>query len=97
MKLRTPLNLIEPFLLYLHLTLPLREEDVLNYTQFVLEIVEAPSRKSFGQYVHCLLCCRNVRKSDLSPLNTIYNKVVLDIDMFREVVEHWIVKDFNAT
>jgi hypothetical protein len=56
-----------------------------------------PFDQIFREDVYNLLICRNVLKLHNSSLNIVPDEVIPDINMLRLVMEHWILREFNAT
>ena len=78
-------------------TLPLTEEGVLHYTQLVSELYKLSFLKSLRQNVRYLLSCGHILKLNCPSLNPITNEVISDLNMFRPVMENWILRESNAT
>ena len=79
------------------LTLPLTEEGVLHYTQLVSEFYKLSFFKSLRQNVRYLLSCGHILKLNCPSLNPIMDEVISDLNMFRPVMENWILRESNAT
>ena len=63
----------------------------LENTKLLPEVLEIHPSQWLCQDISYLFLCRNILKLRYSTLHHIPNIVVIDLDMLRLVLEHWIV------
>ena len=73
------------------LTLPFSEGDILCHTKFVMELLELHLAMGFGKNINNLVICRKVLHQYDLPLHHVSDVMVLDINVLRFVMKHWII------
>ena len=63
----------------------------LENTKLLPEVLELHSSQWLCQYINYLILPRNILELHCSPLHHIPDIVILDLDMLRLVMEHWIL------
>ena len=63
----------------------------LKNTKLLPEVLELHFGQWLHQHISYLFLCRNILNLHCSPLHHIHDIVVLDLDMLRLVMEHWIL------
>ena len=63
----------------------------LENTKLLLEVLELHPSQWLCQDISYLFLCRSILEIHCSPLQHIPDIVVLDLDMLRLVMEHWIL------
>ena len=63
----------------------------LENTKLLPEVLKLQPSQWLRQYISYLFLCRNILELHYSPLHHIPNIVMLDLDMLRLVMEHWIL------
>jgi hypothetical protein len=79
------------------LTLPLSEEGILHYPQFVLKEDEFAFHQRLREDVCNLLICRYILLLHCPLLHAVTDEAVLDFYVFQFVMKHRIVRELNAT
>ena len=72
-------------------SLPLGRDLDLENTKLLPKVLKLHSGQWLHQHISYLIVCRNILELHYSPLHHIPNIVILDIDMLRLVMEHWIL------
>ena len=72
-------------------SLPLGRDLDLENTKLLPEILKIHSGQWLRQHISYLIVCRNILELYYSPLHHIPDIVILDLDMLRLVMEHWIL------
>jgi hypothetical protein len=72
-------------------TLPLSEEDILHHSKFISKEDKLALYQGFGENVCNLLICGDVLELDCALLNLVSDEVIPDLNMFRPVMEYWIL------
>ena len=78
-------------------TLPFSEGDILCHTKSVTEVLELHLGKGFGKNISNLLICRKVLHQYGLPLHHVSDVMVLDLNVFRFVMKHWILSELHTT
>ena len=63
----------------------------LENTKLLPEVLELHPRQCLRQHINYLFLRRNILELHYSPLHHIHDIVILDLDMLRLVMEHWIL------
>ena len=63
----------------------------LENTKLLPKVLKLHSSQWLGQHINYLFVCRNILELYCYPLYHIPNIVILDLDMLRLVMEHWIL------
>ena len=79
------------------LTLPLNKEGIQEQPQLIPELHKTVYAKCLGENFRHLLICLSVLQLDGSSLNTISQEVVSDVSAFASIMEHWILREPDAT
>ena len=72
-------------------SLPLGRDLDLENTKLLLEVLKLHSGQWLHQHISYLIIHCNILELHYSPLHHIPDIVVLDLDMLRLVMEHWIL------
>ena len=72
-------------------SLPLGRNLDLENTKLLPEVPELHSRQWLHQYISYLFLHHNILELHCSPLHHIPDIVILDLNMLRLVMEHWIL------
>ena len=78
-------------------TFPLTEESVFHHSHLVSEMNMLPSSQRIRENICYLLISRNVLQLYNSSLNIVFDEVVFDLNVFRPVMKHWILRELDAT
>ena len=78
-------------------TLPLTEEGVFHHPHLVSEMNMLPSSQIIHENLCYLLISRNVLQLQKSFLNIVFDEVVSDLNVFRPIMKHWILRDPDTT
>ena len=63
----------------------------LENTKLLPEVLELQPRQWLHQYISYLFLCPNILELHCSPLHHIPDIVILDLNVLRLVMEHWIL------
>ena len=69
----------------------------LENTKSLSEVLELQPSQWLRQYISYLFLCRNILELHCPSLHHIPDIVILDLDMLRLVMEHWILSQLHAT
>ena len=72
-------------------SLPLGRDLDLENTKLLPEVLKLHSRQWLHQHISYLIIRRNILELHCSPLHHIPDIVILDLDMIRLVMEHWVL------
>jgi hypothetical protein len=72
-------------------TLSLSEGGILYHAKSVTKVLELRSGKGIGKNINNLLICRKVLHQYFLPLHHVSDVMVLDLNVFRFVMKHWIL------
>ena len=72
-------------------SLPLGGNLDMENTKILLEVLKLHFGQWLSQHINYLFVHRNILELHYSPLYHIPNIVILDLDMLRIVMEHWIL------
>ena len=69
----------------------------LDNSKLVLEVLKLHSRQRLGQNVGSLLICHHILELHCSSLHHIPDIVILDLNVLRLVMEHWVLRQLHTT
>ena len=72
-------------------SLPLGRNLYLENTKLPTEVLKLHLSQWLSQHISYLFIRRNILELHCSPLHHIHDIVILDLDMLRLVMEHWIL------
>ena len=72
-------------------SLPFRRNLDLENTKLLPEVLKLHPSQWICQHISYLFICYNILELHCSPLHHIHNIVILDLDMLRLVMEHWVL------
>ena len=79
------------------LSLPLGGNLDLENTKLLPEVLKIHSSQWLSQHINYLFIHRNILELHFSSLCHIPDIVILDLDMLRHVMEHWVLRQLHAT
>ena len=72
-------------------SLPLGGNLYLENTKLLLEVLKLHLSQWLCQHISYLFLCRNILELHCSPLHHILDIVILDLEMLRLIMEHWVL------
>jgi hypothetical protein len=78
-------------------TLPLIEENVSHQAHIIFEIDMLSPWQGLGENFFHLLINRNIMKLNHPTLNPVSNEMILDLNVLRPIMKHWILREFDTT
>ena len=75
----------------MHTSIPFGGKLDLENTKLLPEVLEIHLSQWLCQHISYLFLCHNILELHSSPLHHIPDIVILDLDMPRLVMEHWIL------
>jgi hypothetical protein len=79
------------------LIVPLWEESVFCYIKSLPQHLELPLSQELHQNIRNLQIWKNILKNHCFHLNTVFEEMVLNVDILRAIMNQWILIDHDAT
>ena len=78
-------------------SLPLGRNLYLENTKLLTEVFKLHSGQWLGQHISYLFIHRNILELHYFSLHHIPDIVIFDLDMLRNVMEHWVLRQLHTT